>query len=133
MEEPFEQHASQNIQCRAAGVQARERIVPPCRCRWSVGAMDVRCRSVDGVAISVKPSKAQPLFEGRWGDAPRYIDSESAMTGRKIQCPCGHWMTAADDDELFWVVRRHIDDQHLQDGYTDQAIRAMVQAEAVDA
>ena len=42
-------------------------------------------------------------------------------------------MTAADDDELFWVVRRHIDDQHLQDGYTDQAIRAMVQAEAVDA
>jgi len=41
-------------------------------------------------------------------------------------------MTATDDEELFWIVRRHIDDHHSQDGYTDQAITAMIQAEAVD-
>jgi hypothetical protein len=42
-------------------------------------------------------------------------------------------MTAASDGELFWVVRRHIDDKHSQDGYTDQAIKKMINAEAVDA
>jgi hypothetical protein len=42
-------------------------------------------------------------------------------------------MTAEDDERLFWVVRWHIDDKHSQDGYTDEAIRAMIRAEAVDA
>jgi hypothetical protein len=42
-------------------------------------------------------------------------------------------MAAVNDEELFWVVRRHIDDKHSQDGYTDHAIKEMIHAEAVDA
>ena len=42
-------------------------------------------------------------------------------------------MRARDDEALFAVVRRHVDDSHPEYGYTDQQIRDMIANEAEDA
>jgi hypothetical protein len=55
------------------------------------------------------------------------------MARRKITCPCGHPMTAANDAALFRVARRHVDDRHPELGLTDASIRKMIVDEAIDA
>ena len=50
-----------------------------------------------------------------------------------ITCPCGHPMTAADDQELWGTVRAHIDESppdHPK--YTDDQIWGLIRAEATN-
>jgi hypothetical protein len=54
------------------------------------------------------------------------------MSHRKVTCPCGHPMFAKNDDALFEVVRRHVDDNHPELGYTDQNIRDYIAKEGED-
>jgi len=42
-------------------------------------------------------------------------------------------MFAKNDEALFDIVRRHVDDNHPDFGLTDQAIREMINKEAEDA
>jgi hypothetical protein len=39
-------------------------------------------------------------------------------------------MTARDDEALFRVVRRHVDDKHPDLGLNDEAIRDMIRTDA---
>jgi predicted small metal-binding protein len=52
---------------------------------------------------------------------------------RAIDCPCGHHLEGADDEELFRLARGHIDRDHPEMQRTDEQIRERVAADAHDA
>lgn len=51
---------------------------------------------------------------------------------RAIDCPCGHNIEAADDEELFRQARAHVDRDHPEMQRTDDELRARVAADAYD-
>jgi len=51
---------------------------------------------------------------------------------RAIECPCGHRLVGADDDELFRLAREHVDRDHPELERTDEQLRARVAADAYD-
>lgn len=55
------------------------------------------------------------------------------MPRREIICPCGHKMTAKNDEALFNVVRRHVDDEHPDLGYDDARVKKMIRDDAREA
>jgi predicted small metal-binding protein len=61
----------------------------------------------------------------------RVTDQEDDM--RAIDCPCGHHLEGADDDELFTEAREHVDRDHPEMQRSDEDIRARVTADAYDA
>ena len=52
---------------------------------------------------------------------------------RCIDCPCGHLLRGADDEELFRLARNHVDSEHPEMGRTDAELRARIAADARDA
>jgi hypothetical protein len=52
---------------------------------------------------------------------------------RAIDCPCGHHLEGADDDDLFGRAREHIDRDHPEMERTGEQIRERVAAAAYDA
>jgi predicted small metal-binding protein len=52
---------------------------------------------------------------------------------RGIDCPCGHRLEGADDDELFRLAREHIDRDHPEMQRTDEQLRERIAADAFDA
>jgi len=53
-------------------------------------------------------------------------------TMRAIDCPCGHRLEGADDDELFRLAREHVDRDHPEIERTDDQLRERVAADAYD-
>jgi predicted small metal-binding protein len=51
---------------------------------------------------------------------------------RAIDCPCGHYFEAADDDELFRLCREHVDRDHPEMQRSDEQIRARIANETYD-
>ncbi len=52
---------------------------------------------------------------------------------RDIDCPGGHVLKGADDEELFRLARKHVDDDHpARWKRTDEEVRARVAADARD-
>jgi predicted small metal-binding protein len=51
---------------------------------------------------------------------------------RAIDCPCGHRLTGADDEELFKAARQHVEEHHPDMQRTDEELRARVAADAYD-
>jgi hypothetical protein len=51
---------------------------------------------------------------------------------RAIDCPCGHYLEGADDEELFHLARRHIEEHHPDMERSDEQVRARVAADAYD-
>jgi predicted small metal-binding protein len=49
---------------------------------------------------------------------------------RAIECPCGHHLEAADDDELFRLAREHVDRDHPEMQRSDEQIRQRVANDA---
>jgi predicted small metal-binding protein len=41
---------------------------------------------------------------------------------RAIECPCGHHLEGADDEELFRLARAHIDTDHPEMQRTDEPV-----------
>ena len=60
----------------------------------------------------------------------RVIDQEGDM--RAIDCPCGHHLEGADNDELFRKAREHVDRDHPEMQRSNEDIRARVVADAYD-
>jgi len=60
----------------------------------------------------------------------RVTDQEDDM--RAIDCPCGHHLEGADDDERFRLAREHIDREHPERDRTDEQVRERVAADAYD-
>ena len=52
---------------------------------------------------------------------------------RAIDCPCGHRLESADDEELFRLAREHIDSGHPEMDRTDEQVRERVAADAYQA
>ena len=52
---------------------------------------------------------------------------------RAIECPCGHHLEGADDDELFSLAREHVDRDHPEMQRTDDDLRRRIAADAYDA
>lgn len=51
---------------------------------------------------------------------------------RAIDCPCGHYLEAADDDGLVAAARAHIEDHHPEMERTDRQLLDRVAADAYD-
>jgi predicted small metal-binding protein len=51
---------------------------------------------------------------------------------RAIECPCGHRLDGADDEELFRLAREHVDHAHPEMDRTDEQLRERVAADAYD-
>jgi predicted small metal-binding protein len=64
----------------------------------------------------------------RQTQAGRVNDQEDQM--RAIDCPCGHHVEAADDEELFRLCREHVDADHPEMQRSDAQIRERVAADA---
>lgn len=58
-------------------------------------------------------------------------DKEDEM--RAIDCPCGHRLEGADDQELFHVAREHVDRDHPEMQRSAEQIRQRGAAGAYDA
>jgi hypothetical protein len=52
---------------------------------------------------------------------------------RLIDCPCGHTLRGANDDELFRLAREHVDRDHPELQRTDADLRQRIAADAYDA
>ena len=50
-----------------------------------------------------------------------------------LECPCGHRLEAADDEELFRLAREHVDTDHPEMERTDEQIRERIASDAHDA
>ena len=51
---------------------------------------------------------------------------------RAIECPCGHHLEGADDEELFRLAREHVDRDHPDMERSDQQLRERIAAAAYD-
>ena len=51
---------------------------------------------------------------------------------RAIECPRGHHLEGADDDELFSLAREHVDRDHPELQRTDDELRQRIAADAYD-
>lgn len=51
---------------------------------------------------------------------------------RVLDCPCRITMNGADDEELFWLGREHVDAHHRDGGITDELIRGHIADNARD-
>ena len=51
---------------------------------------------------------------------------------RAIDCPCGHHLEGADDDELFRLAREHVDRDHPEMRRDDAQIRERIANDAYD-
>jgi predicted small metal-binding protein len=51
---------------------------------------------------------------------------------RGIDCPCGHQFEAADGQELFRIVREHVDRDHPELERTDEQLRQRIANDAYD-
>ena len=51
---------------------------------------------------------------------------------RAIDCPCGHRLEGADNDELFALARRHVDEAHPEMERSDDQIRDRITNDASD-
>jgi MFS family permease len=68
-------------------------------------------------------------------DGPRSRTlGETAKGGemRAIECPCGHHLEGADDEELFRLAREHVDRDHPELERTDDELRQRIAADAYD-
>ena len=51
---------------------------------------------------------------------------------RAIECPCGHHLEGADDEELVRLARAHVDRDHPEMQRTDEQLRERIAADAYD-
>jgi predicted small metal-binding protein len=52
---------------------------------------------------------------------------------RAIECPCGHHLEGADDEELGRLAREHVEAHHPEMERSDEQLGARVAADAFDA
>ena len=51
---------------------------------------------------------------------------------RAIDCPCGHRLEGASDDELFRLAREHVERDHPEMQRSDDDLRRRIAADAYD-
>jgi MFS family permease len=78
------------------------------------------------------PTSPWPMPAGllRSGRNPPQSWEGAAM--RAIECPCGHHLEGADDEELFRLAREHVDQDHPEMQRTDAQLRERIAADSYD-
>jgi predicted small metal-binding protein len=51
---------------------------------------------------------------------------------RTIECPCGHQLRGADDEELLRLARQHVTEHHPDMRRTDDELRQLIRERARD-
>ena len=51
---------------------------------------------------------------------------------RMIECPCGHQLHGADDEELFRLARQHVTEHHPDMRRSDDELRQLIGERARD-
>jgi MFS family permease len=72
------------------------------------------------IQAGVVPSQPDGHFEPGGGEM------------RAIDCPCGHHLEGADDEELFRLAREHVDRDHPEMQRSDAELRQRIAADAYD-
>ena len=67
-----------------------------------------------------------------WRAAGLPVSTPPGGAMRAIECPCGHHLEGADDDELFRLAREHVHREHPEMERTDEQLRERVAADAYD-
>jgi predicted small metal-binding protein len=57
---------------------------------------------------------------------------QEAFMSRVIDCPCGHPLRGANDDELLRLARQHVTEHHPDMHRTDDDLRQLIRARARD-
>jgi predicted small metal-binding protein len=52
---------------------------------------------------------------------------------RAIDCPCGHHLEAADNEELIRLARRHVEEHHPDMERSEGQLRARIAVDTYDA
>ena len=78
------------------------------------------------------PTSPWPMQANLVGSSSaRRFDAEGGEM-RAIDCPCGHHLEGADDDELFRLAREHVDRDHPEMQRSDDDIWRRIAADAYD-
>jgi predicted small metal-binding protein len=92
----------------------------------SLAAATLRDLGLDGATDLIGGFRA-------WREAGLPVHPLSAETlMRAIECPCGHHLEGADDEELFRLARDHVDRRHPEMKGSDEQLRERIAADAYD-
>jgi predicted small metal-binding protein len=65
----------------------------------------------------------------RWETKRKEVNVEM----RAMECPLeGHHLEAENDEELFKVTRKHADEVHPEQGFTDEQLRYIIEENVYD-
>jgi rhodanese-related sulfurtransferase len=91
----------------------------------SLAAATLRDLGLDGATDLIGGFRA-------WRDAGLPVQPRTEETlMRAIECPCGHHLEGADDEELFRLARDHVN-RHPEMERTDEQLRERIAADAHD-
>jgi rhodanese-related sulfurtransferase len=92
----------------------------------SLAAATLRDLGLDGATDLIGGFRA-------WREAGLPVHPLSAETlMRAIECPCGHHLEGADDEELFRLARDHVDRRHPEMKGSDEQLRERIAADVYD-
>jgi predicted small metal-binding protein len=78
-----------------------------------------------GGVLAVLDTLGQPLR----GGARKGVNADM----RAMECPLeGHHLEAENDEELFKVTRKHADEVHPEQGFTDEQLRSIIAENVYD-
>jgi uncharacterized OsmC-like protein len=83
-------------------------------------------------ALWAHVQKTSPVLDIVRNPVPVRLELAEAAR-RVVECPCGHRLEGASDDELFRAARRHIAEHHPGMERTDDEVRAIIRERAHDA
>jgi MFS family permease len=78
------------------------------------------------------PTSPRPMRAGFLRSRQHEHPSWEGGAMRAIECPCGHHLEGADDEELFRRAREHVDRDHPEMQRTDAQLRERIAADAYD-
>ena len=78
------------------------------------------------------PTSSRPMRAGFLRSGKNAHPSWEGAAMRAIECPCGHHLDGADDEELFQLAREHVDRDHPEMQRTDAQLRERIAADAYD-
>jgi MFS family permease len=108
---------------------------------WKTAGLPVRTLTGDsypdynglpGMGPPEPPERSDAARLGAPTDQSRPNDLKEAQM-RAIDCPCGHHLEGADDEELVRLARQHVEEHHPEMERSDEQLRARVAADAYDA
>jgi rhodanese-related sulfurtransferase len=95
---------------------------------WRAAGLPVReLTDDDEPALSELPGMGKPTPRD-----PDALSPNERGVMRAIECPCGHHLEGADDEQLIQLARQHVEEHHPEMERSDEQLRARIAADAYD-